>query len=98
MTVPMIKWNKRAEGETDYEWVEENSRDIEGKRVVVFALPGAFTPTCSSVIIYRYEVKYDEPIAEDVDEVYCLSVNDPFVMNGPVCRPRYCKCKTYCRW
>ena len=54
MTVPMIKWNKRAypEGETDYEWVEENSPDIfEGKRVVVFALPGAFTP---HVVVHIY--------------------------------------------
>ena len=85
MTVPMIKWNKRAipEGETDYEWVEEDSRDIfEGKRVVVFALPGAFTPTCSSTHLPGYEAKYDEIIAEDVDEVYCLSVNDSFVMNA----------------
>ncbi len=85
MTVPMIKWNKRAipDGETDYTWIEEDSKDIfEGKRVVVFALPGAFTPTCSSTHLPGYEAKYDEIIAEDVDEVYCLSVNDSFVMNA----------------
>jgi len=85
MTVPMVKWNKRAipEGETDYAWVEEDSKEIfEGKRVVVFALPGAFTPTCSSTHLPGYEAKYDDIVAEDVDAVYCLSVNDSFVMNS----------------
>ena len=49
MTIPMVEFNKRAipEGETDYTWVQETSEDIfAGKRVVIFSLPGAFTPTC----------------------------------------------------
>ena len=85
MTVPMVQFNKRAipEGRVDYDWVQENSEDIfSNKRVVVFSLPGAFTPTCSSTHLPGYEAKYDEIIAEDVDEVYCLSVNDSFVMNA----------------
>jgi peroxiredoxin len=85
MTVPMVQFNKRAipDGRPDYDWVQESSEDIfAGKRVVVFSLPGAFTPTCSSTHLPGYEAKYDELIEQDVDEVYCLSVNDSFVMNA----------------
>ena len=85
MTVPLVQFNKRAipEGRPDYDWVQESSEDIfAGKRVVVFSLPGAFTPTCSSTHLPGYEAKYDELIEQDVDEVYCLSVNDSFVMNA----------------
>ena len=85
MTVPLVKWNKRAipEGETDYEWVEESSQDLfEGKRVVLFSLPGAFTPTCSSTHLPGYEARYNEILEQDIDEVYCVSVNDSFVMNA----------------
>mgnify|MGYP001188343487 FL=1 len=85
MTIPNISWNKRAipEGQTDYDWVTETSEDIfAGKRVVLFALPGAFTPTCSSTHLPGYEAKYDDILEQDVDEVYCLSVNDSFVMNA----------------
>ena len=85
MTIPLVKWNKRAipEGKTDYEWIEEDSKDLfEGKRVVLFSLPGAFTPTCSSTHLPGYEARYDEILEQDIDEVYCLSVNDSFVMNA----------------
>ena len=64
MTIPMVEFNKRSipEGETDYTWVQETSEDIfAGKRVVIFSLPGAFTPTCSSTHLPGYEAKYDEP-------------------------------------
>jgi thioredoxin-dependent peroxiredoxin len=50
------------------------------KRVVVFSLPGAFTPTCSSTHLPGYENHYKEILAQGVDEIYCLSVNDAFVM------------------
>ena len=55
---------------------------FDGKKVVVFALPGAFTPTCSSQQLPGYEELYDEFKANGIDEVYCLSVNDAFVMNA----------------
>ena len=48
----------------------------------MFALPGAFTPTCSSEQLPGYEEKYDEIKALGIDEIYCLSVNDAFVMNA----------------
>lgn len=85
MTIPNITFHKRAipEGQTDYDWVVETSEDLfKDKRVVLFALPGAFTPTCSSTHLPGYEASYDKILSQDVDEVYCLSVNDSFVMNA----------------
>jgi len=85
MTIPFVTWKKRAipEGTTEYQWVTETSEDIfAGKRVVVFSLPGAFTPTCSSTHLPGFEAMYDDVIAQDIDEIYCLSVNDSFVMNA----------------
>ena len=54
---------------------------FKDKKVVLFSLPGAYTPTCSSQQLPGYEEKYDE-LKKYVDEVYCLSVNDAFVMNA----------------
>ena len=54
---------------------------FNNKKIVLFSLPGAYTPTCSSEQLPGYEEKYDE-LKKYVDEVYCLSVNDAFVMNA----------------
>jgi len=68
-------------GENPFVWKDLNSSEIfKGKRVVLFALPGAFTPTCSSTHLPGYDAKYDELKSLGVDEVYCLSVNDAFSM------------------
>ncbi|MCL4129419.1 UNVERIFIED_CONTAM: hypothetical protein GTU68_052715 [Idotea baltica] len=53
-----------------------------GKKVVLIAVPGAFTPTCSETHLPGYVVNYDAIIAKGVDEVACLSVNDAFVMKS----------------
>lgn len=53
-----------------------------GKKVVLFAVPGAFTPTCSNAHLPGYVVKADEFSAKGVDAIYCLSVNDAFVMKA----------------
>ena len=85
MTIPEVTWLKRAiaEGQTDYDWVAESSTDIfKDRTVVIFALPGAFTPTCSSTHLPGYEARYESILAQDIDEIYCLSVNDSFVMNA----------------
>jgi peroxiredoxin len=67
----------------DKGWGQFNSLDlIEDKRIVIFALPGAFTPTCSNFQLPAYEEAYDDIRNEMIDEVYCLSVNDTFVMNA----------------
>jgi peroxiredoxin len=69
-------------GENPYRWQDVSSDEIfKGKKIVVFSLPGAFTPTCSSTHLPGYEAKYDEFKKLGIDEVYCLSVNDAFVMN-----------------
>ena len=68
-------------GDNPYRWQDMTSQDIfGGKKLVVFGLPGAFTPTCSSTHAPGFETHYDEFKALGVDEVYCLSVNDAFVM------------------
>ena len=53
-----------------------------GKTIALFALPGAFTPTCSAKHVPGYVEKYDEFKAAGVDEIWCLSVNDAFVMGA----------------
>ncbi|MEP7207861.1 MAG: peroxiredoxin [Casimicrobiaceae bacterium] len=54
----------------------------KGKKVVIFGLPGAFTPTCSAKHVPSYLGRMDELRKKDVDEVICLSVNDAFVMGA----------------
>jgi len=82
--VPDVTFKTRMKEEGgEYDWKDVTSEDIfKGKKVALFALPGAFTPTCSSTHLPGYEDKYDELKAEGVDDVYCLSVNDAFVMNA----------------
>jgi peroxiredoxin len=70
-------------GPNPYRWQDVTSKDLfVGKRVVVFSLPGAFTPTCSTYQLPNFERMYDEFRAEGIDEIYCISVNDSFVMNA----------------
>lgn len=69
-------------GDNPYRWQDVASNDLfEGKKVVVFALPGAFTPTCSTSHLPRYEELYEEFRKLGVDDVLCVSVNDAFVMH-----------------
>ena len=55
---------------------------FDNKKVVIFGLPGAFTPTCSTQHLPGYEELYDEIKKCGIDEVYCISVNDEFVMKA----------------
>jgi len=65
------------------DWVDVSTDDVfKGKTVVAFALPGAFTPTCSSTHVPRYNQLADALKRQGVDEVVCVSVNDAFVMNA----------------
>jgi len=73
--------DESVQGPNPFRWQDKTTQEIfGGKRVVLFALPGAFTPTCSSTHLPRYEELYDEFKAQKIDEIICLSVNDAFVM------------------
>jgi glutaredoxin-like protein len=77
--VPHVIFHTRK----DDNWVDVNSEDFfSGKTVVLFALPGAFTPTCSSAHLPRYNQLVPVFKEHGVDAIVCLSVNDTFVMNA----------------
>jgi glutaredoxin-like protein len=76
--VPSVTFRTR----NDHQWVDLGSDELfNGKTVVVFSLPGAFTPTCSSSHVPRYNQLTTALQKHGVDEVVCISVNDAFVMN-----------------
>ena len=65
------------------EWTKLTTNELfKGKTVVVFSLPGAFTPTCSSTHLPRYNELAKTFKANGVDDILCVSVNDTFVMNA----------------
>lgn len=73
--------NEALGGDNPFEWKDVTTAEIfGGRRIVLFALPGAFTPACSESHLPGYEANYDALRAEGIDEVICLSVNDAFVM------------------
>ena len=74
--------DESVEGPNPFRWEDKTSFDyFANKRVVLFSLPGAFTPTCSTYQLPGFEEKYEEFKALGIDEIYCMSVNDAFVMN-----------------
>ena len=78
-TIPNVDFVFREDGQ----FVTKTTDDLfAGKRVVIFSLPGAFTPTCSAYQLPGFEEKYEEFDALGIDEIYCISVNDAFVMNA----------------
>lgn len=77
--VPALNTKFRKNGE----WHDLNHDDIfTNKRVVIFSLPGAFTPTCSSSHVPRFEQLFESFQKEGIDAIYCISVNDAFVMDA----------------
>lgn len=84
--VPEVVFKTRVrdesiDGENSFAWKDVGTADIfKNRRIVVFALPGAFTPTCSSTHLPGFEAKHDELTQLGIDEIYCLSVNDAFSM------------------
>ncbi|MEE9397902.1 MAG: peroxiredoxin [Methylococcales bacterium] len=86
LTVPNVVFKTRVRdesigGDNPFRWQDVSTDDIfKDKTIVVLALPGAYTPTCSSTHLPGFDGKYQEIIDRGVDEVYCLSVNDAFTM------------------
>ena len=77
--IPNVKFFLKGDGGP----LIKTSRDIfDNKRVVLFSLPGAFTPICSTKMLPAYEDKYMEFRELGIDEVYCIAVNDVFVMEA----------------
>lgn len=87
-SVPNVTFRTRVRdeavgGPNPYRWQDVTSDDyFKGKKVILFSLPGAFTPTCSTYQLPDFEKMYEEFKAEGIDEIYCIAVNDAFVMNA----------------
>lgn len=85
-SVPHVTFKTRVRdesvaGDNPFRWQDLTTDEIfKGKNIVLFALPGAYTPTCSTTHAPGYEAVYDEMKDLGVDEVVCLSVNDAYVM------------------
>ncbi|WP_425046590.1 peroxiredoxin [Primorskyibacter sp. S87] len=74
--------DEAIEGPNPFRWEDKTTSDyFAGKRVVLFSLPGAFTPTCSTYQLPGFENGFADFKAQGIDEIYCMSVNDSFVMN-----------------
>lgn len=86
--IPNVTFRTRVRDESiggpnPFRWEDKTTADyFGGKRVVLFSLPGAFTPTCSTYQLPDFEKLAGEFKAEGIDEIYCISVNDAFVMNA----------------
>jgi len=85
VTTPQVTFKSRIQIDEapGFAWQDmKTSEMFNSRRVVLVALPGAFTPTCSSTHLPGYEAAYNEIRELGIDEVYCISVNDSFVMNS----------------
>lgn len=87
VVVPSVVFKTRVRdesigGDNPYRWEDKTTFDyFANKRVVLFSLPGAFTPTCSTYQLPGFEEKFAEFKALGIKDIYCISVNDAFVMN-----------------
>ena len=86
--VPNVVFHTRVRddsvsGPNPYRWAQVSTFELFGdKTILAFSLPGAFTPTCSTYQVPRFEEMYNKFRALGIDEIYCISVNDAFVMNA----------------
>ena len=81
---PNITFKTRVKDEEgNFDWKDVTTDDyFKGKKVILFSLPGAFTPTCSTYQLPNFEKMYGDFKELGVDAIYCMSVNDSFVMNA----------------
>ena len=75
--------DESIEGPNPFRWEDVTSDSLlKGKRIALFSLPGAFTPTCSTFQLPGFELDAQKFYDKGVDDIYCISVNDAFVMNA----------------
>jgi len=88
VNVPQVTFKTRVRdesigGDNPYRWQDMTSDDyFKGKRVILFSLPGAFTPTCSTYQLPGFENLASKFKEQGIDDIYVMSVNDSFVMNA----------------
>ena len=88
MQVPSVTFRVRVRddavgGDNPFRWQDMSTDDFfKGKKVVVFSLPGAFTPVCSTYQLPGFENNAQDFYDKGIDDIYCISVNDSFVMNA----------------
>lgn len=86
--IPYVNFQVRVrddsiEGDNPFKWETKSTDDyFANKKVILFSLPGAFTPTCSTFQLPDFNKLYDDFKQYGIDEIYCISVNDSFVMNA----------------
>lgn len=77
----MRERDESLEGDNPFKWVRKTTGELFGdKKVVIFGLPGAFTPTCTNEQLPGFDQLYQEFVDAGVDEIWCTSVNDAFSM------------------
>ena len=87
-SIPFVTFKMRVrddsiEGDNPFRWEDVNSETLfKDKTVILFSLPGAFTPTCSTYQLPDFEKMFSQFQEKGIDEIYCMSVNDAFVMNA----------------
>ena len=87
-TIPNVIFKTRVrddsiKGDNPFKWEEKSTNDyFKNKKVILFSLPGAFTPTCSTYQLPDFDKLYDDFKNHGIEEIYCISVNDSFVMNA----------------
>ena len=74
--------DEKVGGGNPYRWQDVTTDEIfSGRKVLIFSLPGAFTPTCSTYQLPDFERLHGEFKSKGIEDIYCISVNDSFVMN-----------------
>ena len=81
--LPNVTFKCRVKTNGEWGWKDITTDELfKNKNVILFSLPGAFTPTCSTYQLPGFEKLYDDFKELGVDDIYCMSVNDSFVMNA----------------
>ena len=86
--IPNVNFNVRVRddsisGDNPFKWEIKSTTELfKSKKVILFSLPGAFTPTCSTYQLPDFDKLYNDFKNLGIDEIYCISVNDSFVMNA----------------